>query len=381
MKEARGSSDDRTRYECATAMAKRRGDSGPTGANSRSSAPALPPVFAAWMQPVLKLMRNPRRVLAAPQTALDRIEQEVKASTWKALDGEPLDAQLNTLLDALPSTEEEVRRSIREGVESDRAKLRAEPAGEQLLALYDDADQAGPIAPVKFVLGRPEEETADIWTVMGKLDAAQRTRGERRFLIHIDAIPDLLEKVYRRHLRTTWVLLALARGQWPSSPKQQLGSLVSQLTPQLGSFPALIDHDAGRLRNAVAHRHFLYLPQQRSMRFWNPHPKWEIEIPREAFEAKLRHIWRLATTLTLRLRAIATTEFFICGPLLTRLMLMRDAARGSAQAAKRLEQEDFHALFKKRMYRLPFPPNYVAWFERRSQEAESSYATTEKEDV
>ncbi len=319
-------------------------------------------VFGFLLRPMEKWRRNPRRALATPRTTLERLTRDVQASTREQFDREPLDALLSRILALLPDSEEEILGRIQERLALDRATLRQDAVGARLLALYEAADAAGPMAPLRFVLGRPEEEAEAVLSVLGKFDEAERSRGEKRIRAFLEAMPDLLERTYQRHLRMVWAMSFLAEGKWPSRPPGTLNALVGQVVPRVQVYPGLVDADAGRLRNAVAHRHIEYLPSKRTIEFFNPPTNWKLTLPRKAFEAKLKSIWRVATVLTSRLRSIANTEMMLRTGMFAQLLLMRDAARAEPAATRALEETSNSTALRSYLVRETPPLGTDLWF-------------------
>lgn len=195
--------------------------------------------------------------------------------------------------------------------------------------------------------------------------------GERRLLSYrgmtesealLEAIPDLIERMYSRYLRTVWVMSFLADGKWPSRPPGTLGALVKQVGQRVQTYAGLVDADAGHLRNAVAHRHAEYLPSKRSIAFRDPPAGWQKTLTPAALEAQLMAMCRVTMMLTNELRSVDfLTQYLRCG-LFPLLPLLRDALRGDAVAAKALADRNLEATLTAQFLRRKPPPGTELWF-------------------
>jgi hypothetical protein len=228
---------------------------------------------------------------------------------------------------------------VQEKLNRDRAALREDAVGEQLLALYEAADASGPLSPIIAVGGSIEDEFVDFWSILAKFDEAKRSRGEKRARVLLESIPDLIEKVYARHLRAVWIMSFLAQGTWPSRPPDRLGVLVNQVAQRAQSYPGLVDADAGHIRNAVAHRHAEYLPSKRLIELRNPLAKWQITLTTGALEAKLKAMLHVAMELTSSLRSLVATDAMLRSGMFSLIPVLRDALNGDAAAVNTLKEK------------------------------------------
>jgi hypothetical protein len=210
--------------------------------------------------------------------------------------------------------------------------------------------------------GNLETETAEVWSVMAKLDAAARSRGEKKALALLEAVPDLIERIYARHLRAVWALTYLEQGAWPSAPPSSLGALVNQVVPRALAYASLVDAGAGHIRNAVAHRHAEYRPSANRVELEDPPAKWKASLSLNELEARLHAMWRVSGSLPNKLRSIGYTEMMLGCGMFEALPLLRDALAGDPVAAKTLADRDPKAAMEARIIRRPPPPGTNLWF-------------------
>jgi hypothetical protein len=319
--------------------------------------------FGMFLRPVMKFTKNSRRAMTTPRTTLDRMKRELEGSLDQVFSRESPDVFISRMLDLIPKERDhEVLAEVRVGIDRDRAAIRQEPSGAALLALYDAADAAGPIAPMMAFSGNPEDETADVWSVGAKLDTSERSTGERKALALLEAVPDLIECIYARHLRAVWALSFLEQGVWPSAPPGSLGALVNQAVTRVQAYPGLVDVDAGHVRNAVAHRHARYVPSTGNVDLEDPPAKWSASLTLEQLEAKLLGMWRVSVALPHSLRRIGHTEMMLRCGMFEVIPLLREGLRGDPVAIQTLADRNPKAAMEAQFVRRPPPPGTNLWF-------------------
>jgi hypothetical protein len=327
--------------------------------------------LGVFLRPLEKIRKNPRRASMTPQTTVDRLRRDIETSVDEHFSRESADVFFSRVLELIPS-DADLDALAREGLARDRAKLRADTHGAQLLALYEAADKAGPVSPLLVYAGDDAELAVDVWSVLGELGDADKSRGEKRARALRNAIPDLIEKIYARHLRAVWRMSFLAEGKWPSPAPHSLGQLVGQTAARLHAYTGLVDLDAAHFRNAVAHRSAKYNSTKRVVEFRDFNPSngktWQKDLTLPELDAKLAALWIVSYRLTSELRSLITAETLLRSGMFAAIPLMRDAMRGALhgdlEAAKALTERtpDPNAAFTAQLIRRPPPPKADLWF-------------------
>jgi len=165
--------------------------------------------------------------------------------------------------------------------------------GTPLLMLIQRAHRSVRNGPL-LALRHPEHHgraTLHAWKHV--LDVS-RTRGEARANAILDAIAVIWEGVYQPYLQCIWKLAEVAAGRAPPSPPSQ-GPLVAALERMLTpSSASLLEPRAVRIRNAVAHRHFEYLPKQRAVMLSNK-DGWTETFPVHDLEGMMHEMLVIST--------------------------------------------------------------------------------------
>ena len=320
--------------------------------------------LAPFIAPIERLRKNPRRALSSPQSTLHRLKRDVEQWVQQLPEG-GAEAFMRSMFDLLP---EELDADLPARFREDLVERRAsfveewEPAA-QLLSLFDEANARGPIGPMLLFAVDPQADRHDVvdeWSVLGALKDARRLRGERRADRLLRAIPALVGSVYARFLRILWAFSHMAEGHWPSRPPSKLGALVDQLASRLARFPGLVDRNAARLRNAVAHESARYHPSARAVRFVEqrdplvPSPNdWMATLTLPALEARLQEMWFVGGPMLSKLADLASREAQLATGLVEALPLIRRALREDAEATKQLEAKNLDAAYMKQLIRKP----------------------------
>jgi hypothetical protein len=259
---------------------------------------------------------------------------------------------------------------VQQDLQSCREALEVEPSGADLLRLYDAANANGPISPLLVTFAHPmSDEPCFELSSFAALNAARRYRRERRAQKLFDAVPDLVEKVYGRYLRSMWALSFLAEGRWPSRPPGAFGALAQQASARLRGLGTLTDADAGHFRNAVQHRDARYIPYERAVELVDgkdrsrPSPSdWGMILTLEAFEARLTEMWRVAVPLMTKLRSVVTVDLLLRSGLVAAWPLLRNALLGDAQALSALGEQNLDAAMRSEIIRSSPPTAADFWF-------------------
>lgn len=320
-------------------------------------------ILGPILRPARALAKNPRRMFQRPRTALAKMKERIETD-FAAQNPEHF---VQGLLQLIPDRGvEEILGAVSGGVREQREKLSATQPGEQLLSLFDRANARGPVSPLVVFMTRPDEEMVDNFSVLGKFDIAIRARGEGRANALIEAAPDLLERIYMRYARWLWCLSFLGDGTWPSRPPANFGALVDQLVPRLAGTPALVEPDAGHIRNAIQHRHIDYRPRRQVVEFWEKDrpgkATWRREFTIDALGELLGRLRYIAVDLMAELRSIAYSEMLLHSGMFAALPLMKRAIAGDAAAAAALEGANFDAKVTAGFVRARPPSDYEFWF-------------------
>jgi len=322
-----------------------------------------------FLEPVARLRKNPRRLFDAPWSAIERMRRDTERALEETFKREAPEAFVKRFCDLLPEEiAPDIGSTVRVRLERERAALRADAGGAALLTLYEAADARGPVSPILTLVSDPlGDDVICEFRVMGKFDAANRRRGERRAQALFEAVPALVEKLYAKHLRSVWAMTQLAEGRWPSGPPPKLGTLVNLLSERLQSFPELIDRDAAHFRNAVAHDHAVPLGGRVDLSDLKdpekPSPTdWRLSLALHAFETRLCKMWEVASPLRAKLQALGMMDLLLRGGAFDAVPHIRAALRGDSSAVALLAERNLDATIQRLMFRNGIPAGIDPWF-------------------
>lgn len=77
------------------------------------------------------------------------------------------------------------------------------------------------------------------------------------------------EMLYLPYLDIMWKFSYLAEGVWPKKRPAEFGALVKQASEDFLKYPELVEHNAGWLRNAASHAHWIYYPSEDGLVMWD----------------------------------------------------------------------------------------------------------------
>jgi hypothetical protein len=167
-------------------------------------------VFLAHISNVRK---NPLRALRAPETTVARLMQRIESLVKARIESHGPSAFFDPILDALPHNVD-LHAIGRENLAEYRQTLSVEPAGGELLALFEEAATNGPVSPLLMLIAPPNAlsaNMADDLRILRGFTEASRSEGESRATALRDTVLPLMEKVYTRYLHAVWAMTFLAR--------------------------------------------------------------------------------------------------------------------------------------------------------------------------
>jgi hypothetical protein len=327
----------------------------------REQAKRVRAAFAALLEPMAWMRKNPRRAMQAPSTTLERLRTGAEAHV-RRMGADGWMAMLREMFDAVPVVAvDNLVELAKADIAKKRAALGTDELGADALALYDQADANGPLSPWYAVAVPPPFKAVETLTLIGHLDGLGAKRGERRALALIAAVPKLAT-VYELHLRMVWMLTFLAEGEWPSPPPNAFGAWVKQTAERSGKFQ-LVDAQMGHMRNAVQHHAASYRPSSKDIQFRDVPARWSLELTPDLLEEWLTLTWKATTSIRERLQHIAFTDRLLRSGMLEAWADIRGALHGDAAATAALEQRDIDGAERRILFRAGAPPDpKYLWF-------------------
>lgn len=139
-----------------------------------------------------------------------------------------------------------------------------------LLDLIWCADKKIPFSPlIVFQYFLPEMEfyrramePLDLFSQAGKSTDEAKARALIR------ALRETAEMLYEPYLRALFQIAMFAEGKWSKGP-ENFGSLVKQTHEKLKSHPEIVEPNAGWLRNAASHAHWVYEVNKKTIIVWD----------------------------------------------------------------------------------------------------------------
>jgi hypothetical protein len=237
---------------------------------TRAELAATKKSFDWMLAPVRSLRRNPWPLLREPTTYMARVRQKMEEAFKQRIAevGEErfvrelagIRVPRRVLLEGFARATDHVR-------EEERA-VAVLPAGRGLLGLFGAADARVRNSPLLVFLNLKLILGVNQIAPMGQIHRALEERGEQRARMLLRATADMAEEVYRPYLVEVWNLTEFAEGRVPRRPAR-FGGLVEQLRRRLDGVEGIVEPLPLRVRNAVDHAHFDYVPSRKSMVLWN----------------------------------------------------------------------------------------------------------------
>jgi hypothetical protein len=216
------------------------------------------------LRPIKILETDSDALLVRPATVISRMNTAIKAEIDRSFTDDGPEGPFRAMIDLLASWDrDEWARSaidLSARVRKTRRGVARKPGGRSFLKLIDDAHRSVRNGPL-LVVPNPVSHGNAVLGTFARVIAAAGTRGEERARLSLDAAGAIVEGPYQSYLKALWTLADLADAHAPTSPAQ-LGKLVPALATRLNAtYPGLVEPDAARVRNAVAHGHVKYLPR------------------------------------------------------------------------------------------------------------------------
>lgn len=257
----------------------------------------LPASYRWLLEPIKEVQRNPLALVAQPATVLDRMNRRLKQRLDRELETRGRDEFVRGLFvpmaSAPASVWEEAERRMNAHFRAERRRIHRQPGGAAFIALLEAADSAVKNSPF-LVLPEPVSHGTATLAAWGRIVAVRGTRGEIRSTAVLASAHAVWELVYQRYLQALWKLTELSRGRVPSKPPKQ-GPLMQELATRLGrDYAHLVDPDAVRIRNAVAHAHAEYVPGKRAVLLQNS-DGWCQTISVTALKARVDRMFEAST--------------------------------------------------------------------------------------
>jgi hypothetical protein len=211
-----------------------------------------------WLlEPTLAFRKNIRRALAAPDTAINRMERAARSAFDRRFAATPgaFEAWLASVMDAASSIDGQ---DWEQGKSETLARIQQSPAIRRAWPLIERAHVRVPNSPF-VAIPNPVGWARACFRALGALDRISRrpARGEdwaRRALAAFACVADV---IYFTYLAKLQLIYQAAAGTKPTRPRS-LGWLCKALA-QIPETAHLVFSDAAHFRNAFAHEHFRYL--------------------------------------------------------------------------------------------------------------------------
>lgn len=248
-------------------------------------------VFGKVLAVLRPVGRERKQLLRTPETVLASMQRRVA----RMVDEGALDVCFEGALALVASIPPEVCSTldarISAHLQQTARQIQRLAEGKELLRLIDSAHLGIRNGPL---LATPEPEAHALALLLAQTRMAELRgkRGEIRARKLQDAVAQVSEGVYKPYLQAMWKLAELERGRVPQPPPA-FGKLVEVLAERLQSYPTLIEPDAAHIRNAVAHRHAVYLPGEHAVELWDT-SGWRRTLSIRNLEVLTRRMLRVA---------------------------------------------------------------------------------------
>lgn len=206
-----------------------------------------------------------------PTTSLNNLRTSLEGTVSKIPDAhrEKMGQSLLGLItdkEALDTMQQEYRKMINDL----KKQIKDDKEASSLLDLIWYADKKIPFSPlIVFQHFLPEMEFYR--RVMEPLDLfsqAGKSNDEAKVRALIRALRETAEMLYEPYLRALFQIAMLAEGKWSKGP-ENFGSLVKQTHEKLKSYPEIVEPNAGWLRNAASHAHWVYEVNKKTIIVWD----------------------------------------------------------------------------------------------------------------
>lgn len=252
--------------------------------------------FGWMLAPMSAFHADPLAFIERPRAAFARLEQRMSAIFDRELqDGgpeaftrrmfEPIARMTAAQWAAAP-------RRLAIDTEQRRRRVARSETGAQLLALIDAAHVCTRNSPFVAIL-HPEKHGRAALRTLNRILRIRDRRGEARTDLVLDAIAMAWEEVYQPYLQAVWKLSQLGLGRAPGQAPGG-GKLMKELSVLLGpSQASIVESDALRIRDAVAHRHVT--PEARGAATLRNKDRWTARYERRELEAVLGRMMKAST--------------------------------------------------------------------------------------
>lgn len=289
--------------------------------------------FRWILEPIEELRRDPVALAEQPATVLARLSRRMERRLSRELEvhgREEFVRRLFVHMASAPSSEwEKAERRMIAHLRAERRRICRRPGGAALIALLVSADSTVRNGPF-LVIPHPISHGKAALTAWGRIVAVHGTRGEVRATTVLASAHAVWEQVYQPYLQALWKLAEISKGRVPGEPPKQ-GRLVQELVRRLGHrYEQLVDADAVRIRNAVAHARAEYLPGKHAVLLHNS-DGWTLTISVRELAARVHRWFAVSTRVHKAAFDLFVGDVFLTPllphlPALTHAIVARDTA-------------------------------------------------------